>query len=94
MHVARRVESLTSRRAGQERSSDLKPDTPPPGTGELDCDGALNALDIEPFILALLNPPAYAAAHPDCDIALADMDCSGAADPSDVGPFVQLLLGP
>ena len=65
-----------------------------PPMGDLNCDGAVNALDIEPFILALLDLPAYAAAHPACDIALADVDCSGAADPSDLGPFVQLLLGP
>ena len=38
--------------------------------------------------------PAYATAHPACDIALADVDCSGVADPSDLGPFVQLLLRP
>ncbi len=65
-----------------------------PRMGDLNCDGALNALDIEPFILALLDPPAYAAAHPACDIALADVDCSGVADPADIGPLVQLLLGP
>ncbi len=65
-----------------------------PLMGDLNCDGAVNALDIEPFILALLDPPAYAAAHPACDIALADVDCSGVADPSDIGPLVQLLLGP
>ena len=62
--------------------------------GDLSCDGAVNALDIPALILALMDPVGYAAAHPACDIALADVDCSGLADPADIGPLVQLLLGP
>ena len=65
-----------------------------PPMGDLNCDGAVNALDIHALILALLDPAGYAESYPACDIALADVDCSGVADPADIGPLVQLLLGP
>src|SRR5262249_17982540 len=36
------------------------------------CDGQLNGKDISAFLLALLNPVAYAAAFPGCDICHSD----------------------
>ena len=62
--------------------------------GDLNCDGTLDGRDVRPFVLAVLNPVAYAAAYPDCDAGLADMDRSGTADAGDVPAFVVALLGP
>jgi hypothetical protein len=62
--------------------------------GDLNCDGVLDAFDVEPFILALLNPPGYAVAYPDCNRDLADVNGDGAVDAFDIEPFVALLLEP
>ncbi len=59
--------------------------------GDLNCDGAIDAFDIEPFILALTDPAGYAAAYPGCDHDLADVNGDGAVDAFDIEPFVGLL---
>ncbi len=61
--------------------------------GDLNCDGAIDALDIEPFILILFDPPAYAARFPNCagDIA-GDINVDGAVNASDIEPFIGLLF--
>jgi len=41
-------------------------------TGDLNCDGAVNPFDIDPFVLALTSPGGYAAAYPNCNILNAD----------------------
>ena len=60
-------------------------------TGDLNCDGALNAFDIDPFALALGNPAGYAAAFPDCDANLADCNHDGLLNAFDIDPFVVIL---
>jgi hypothetical protein len=62
--------------------------------GDLNCDGAINAFDIEPFILALLNPAGYALQFPDCAAGFGDVNGDGAVDAFDIEPFVRLLTGP
>lgn len=62
--------------------------------GDVNCDGALDAFDIEAFILALVDPNGYAAAYPDCEILLADMNGDGAVDAFDIQPFIDALVGP
>jgi hypothetical protein len=54
--------------------------------------GAVNTLDISPFVLAMLDSGAYAAQYPGCPIALADVDDSGTADGLDIQAFVNALL--
>ena len=63
-------------------------------TGDLNCDGAVDAFDIDPFVLALTDPAGYATAWPDCDIMLADCNGDGVVDAFDIDPFIELLLGP
>ena len=65
----------------------------PPLLGDLNCDGVLNAFDIDPFVLALTDPAGYAAAFPDCDIMLGDINEDGTIDAFDIDPFVELLTG-
>ena len=65
--------------------------------GDLDCDGSMNGLDIDPFVLALTStPPGYTeyyAQYPGCDAMLADVDCNGSINGLDIDPFVQCLTG-
>jgi N-acetylneuraminic acid mutarotase len=63
------------------------------GLGDLNCDGAVNTFDVDPFVLALTAPDAYALAHPDCNYMLADINGDGAVNVFDIDPFVQLLTG-
>ena len=65
-----------------------------PLTGDVNCDCALNAFDIEPFLTALFEPDRYAAMYPDCDISLADINADGAVNSFDIEPFITLLFDP
>jgi hypothetical protein len=59
--------------------------------GDLNCDGAVNAFDIDPFVLALTDPPGYAAQYPNCNYMLGDINGDGAVNAFDIDPFVDLL---
>lgn len=61
--------------------------------GDLNCDGTADFGDINPFVLALSNPAAYAATFPDCEILNADINGDGMVDFGDINPFVALLTG-
>jgi hypothetical protein len=63
-----------------------------PKLGDLNCDGAVNAFDIDPFVLALTNPAGYAAAYPNCDILNADINGDGLVNPFDIDPFVECII--
>ncbi len=69
----------------------VSPLFPPPG--DMNCDGALDNGDIDAFVLALLDPAAYAAAFPNCNIANGDVNGDGGVDNGDIDAFVALLLG-
>jgi uncharacterized membrane protein len=64
-----------------------------PAYGDLNCDGAINAFDIDPFVLALTAPTSYAAAFPDCDILDGDCNGDGLVNVFDIDPFVLILTG-
>jgi len=66
---------------------------PPSLVGDLNCDGAVNFDDINPFVLALSDPAGYAAAFPNCNILNGDCDGDGDVDFDDVNAFVALLSG-
>ena len=59
--------------------------------GDMNCDGVVDETDIDPFVLALVNPAAYAAAQPDCRPMNADIDGDGLANVFDIDPFAELL---
>jgi predicted outer membrane repeat protein len=65
-----------------------------PLMGDLNCDGATDAFDIEPFVLALTDPVGYGTAYPNCDGNVADINGDGAVDAFDIEPFIQLLVRP
>lgn len=59
--------------------------------GDMNCDAVLNAMDIEPLILALTDPTGYARAYPDCDRDLADLNFDGSVDAFDIEAFIRGL---
>ena len=65
--------------------------------GDLNCDGSINSLDIDPFVLTLTSTPPdypeYYAQLPDCHVLLADCNSDGSINSLDIDPFVALLTG-
>ncbi len=61
--------------------------------GDMNCDGAINFFDIEAFVLAVTDGPAYEAAYPDCYLLSADCNGDGAVDFFDIDAFVELVTG-
>jgi hypothetical protein len=59
----------------------------------VNCDGNLDALDIEPFVIAVTDPVAYAKMYPDCATYVADVNRDGAVDAFDIGGFIEGLFG-
>ncbi len=62
--------------------------------GDINCDQWVNALDIEPFILALFDPDEYEARWPHCDLMRADLNGDGSVNAFDIEPLLNLLFGP
>jgi hypothetical protein len=60
--------------------------------GDMNCDCSINALDIAPFVQAILDPPGYAASHPECNLYYADMQPDGQVNVGDVQAFADLLI--
>ncbi len=63
-------------------------------TGDLNCDGAVNFADINPFVLFLANFSTWQATYPGCPPEHGDINGDGTY-PSfgDINPFVALLSG-
>jgi predicted outer membrane repeat protein len=61
--------------------------------GDLNCDGAVDFGDINPYVLALTDPAAYGTTFPACDVLNADINVDGTVDFRDINPFVALLTG-
>jgi hypothetical protein len=78
---------------GPEEVSELYRASGPRPVGDLNCDGAVNFGDINPFTLALTNWGAYVQQYPECDIDLADINGDGYVDFGDINPFVALFMG-
>jgi hypothetical protein len=60
--------------------------------GDLNCDDVIDMGDVAPFVLALLDPAAYATAYPECRIVRADMNDDGVVDGADVAGFTAELI--
>ena len=63
------------------------------GLGDLNCDGAVDFFDIDPFVLAVTDSAGYAAVYPDCDIMSADCNGDGLVDFFDIDGFVAIITG-
>ena len=65
-----------------------------PGAGDVNCDGAINNFDIDPFVLAITDPDGYDAAYPDCSWTNADVNMDGSINNFDIDSLVTLIIGP
>jgi hypothetical protein len=54
---------------------------------DANCDGAIDAFDVEPFVQLLVNPGA-----PRCDACTGDVNRDGVIDAFDIEPFVNCLI--
>lgn len=59
--------------------------------GDVNCDGALNGADIDPFFLALVLPDTYATSFPDCPPKFADINQDQHLDGADIDLFFACL---
>ena len=64
-----------------------------PCFADLNCDGSVNSLDVDPFVLALTDPNGYGSAYPGCNVYNADCDEDGSVNSLDIDPFVEVLTG-
>ncbi len=63
--------------------------------GDMNCDEAVDAFDIEAFVTGLVDPPAYHAAYPGCFRKSAgDINQDGEFDAFDIEAFIEVLSGP
>ncbi len=62
--------------------------------GDMNGDGFVTVDDIQPFVLALVDPDAFAAQYPDYDSNSADANGDQDVNGLDVQPFVNTLLTP
>jgi hypothetical protein len=71
--------------------------TPQPHqAGDLNCDGAVDFGDINPFVLLLSNAAAWQATYPGCPMINGDINDDGVYGQTsfgDINPFVALLTG-
>ncbi|TWT46008.1 hypothetical protein RAS1_24460 [Phycisphaerae bacterium RAS1] len=79
--------------SSQDSPIELEGITVQSADGDLNCDGAVDILDINPFVLALGDPAAYSAAYPDCNAHHADVNDDDNIDVLDINPFIALLSG-
>lgn len=62
-------------------------------TGDVNCDGNVDGLDVQAFVLAILHPSQYEQRYLGCDINNADADSNGQVEWDDVASLVSLMLG-
>ncbi|TWT41139.1 hypothetical protein RAS1_38320 [Phycisphaerae bacterium RAS1] len=59
--------------------------------GDLTCDGTVNVLDVNAFVLALASVELYSLNYPTCDAELADLNDDGQMNVLDINSFVARL---
>ncbi len=60
---------------------------------DVNCDGVVNAFDIDPFVAALVTPDSYSTTYPDCNIWNADVNNDMSIDAFDIDAFIAVLTG-
>ncbi|MCH7873108.1 MAG: S8 family serine peptidase, partial [Planctomycetes bacterium] len=60
--------------------------------GDLNCDGVIDAGDIDPFLVALFDPEQFPILYPDCNISLGDINGDGNVNAGDIEGFINLLF--
>ena len=62
--------------------------------GDLNCDGAVNFDDINPFVQVLSDPAGWQQQYPGCPLLNGDCNGDGLVNFDDINAFVALLSGP
>lgn len=60
--------------------------------GDMNCDGRVDNFDIDPFVLALTDAAAYAAAFPNCTSQNGDVNGDARFDNFDIDPFADCVV--
>ena len=76
---------------GDDYSSEPVAPLVPTLPGDLNCDGSVSLRDINPFVVALTDPAAFAGVLPGCPILNGDLNGDGTLSFRDINPFVVLL---
>src|SRR5205085_9739377 len=66
------------------RGSSCRPNPCPQLIGDMNCDGVVNMADLTAFVLALLDPVAYAWLYQGCNIGNGDFNGDGQVDAMDI----------
>lgn len=59
--------------------------------GDMNCDESVNGADIDPFFMAVGDPPSYLAAYPNCNINHADVNGDGIVNGADIVMFLECV---
>lgn len=62
--------------------------------GDMNCDGAVDIADIEPFSVALIDPDGYSASYPSCGLTQGDLNGDSSIDGLDIAEFLRDLMAP
>ncbi len=60
--------------------------------GDANCDGGIDFFDIDPFVMAIFDPAAYAGLYCNGSTATADCNTDGNVDFFDIDPFLAILF--
>jgi len=60
--------------------------------GDMNCDGFVNASDVDPFVRALIDPAGYQTDYPGCSAGHADLNRDGAVNGLDAAQMVAEVL--
>jgi hypothetical protein len=60
--------------------------------GDMNCDGVRDGADLQPFVLALLDPSGFSAAYPSCVVKNGDFNGDEAVTDTDIDPFAAALI--
>ena len=63
-----------------------------PKKADMNCDGAVDFSDIDPFVEALADPDQYKHDFPSCDLTTGDVNGDGFVNFDDIDPFVVCLV--
>jgi hypothetical protein len=60
--------------------------------GDMNCDGAIDFDDIDPFVVAIIDQAGFEAAYPDCNYSNGDTNRDGAVDFDDIDSMVECII--
>ncbi|MCZ6817277.1 MAG: hypothetical protein O7F76_11380, partial [Planctomycetota bacterium] len=59
---------------------------------DMNCDGNIDGLDVQAYLLAVLDPVQFEVDFPDCNVNNGDLNTDGHVDSGDNAAFAQCLV--